>query len=255
MSGVPGVALVEAAFWVLRQPPCAMESRSADPHSASGASPIPYTSPALPSEWPGHKHGSAPLRPSHHSRRRAERPLPPYISGLESTRWPGACRASSMCSWPKPECPTTLWRRWAGPEKGAVSVCVFFRGGESLGVQAGRRLAWRLRRLGVVWGIHWPSGAHSKACRRSARFGRSCPLPRPCIMPLHDTLQMDEVNPHMEDFDVALVIGANDTINSAAIEDPNSVIAGEGMCMVQVEGLVPIRVLSHGRLPALGPAA
>ncbi|RMZ53112.1 hypothetical protein APUTEX25_004936, partial [Auxenochlorella protothecoides] len=38
--------------------------------------------------------------------------------------------------------------------------------------------------------------------------------------------EMDEVNPHMEDFDVALVIGANDTINSAAIEDPNSVIAG-----------------------------
>ena len=29
---------------------------------------------------------------------------------------------------------------------------------------------------------------------------------------------MDEVNPHMESFDLSLVIGANDTVNSAAIE-------------------------------------
>lgn len=36
--------------------------------------------------------------------------------------------------------------------------------------------------------------------------------------------------PHCADFDntdVVLVIGANDTVNSAALEDPNSVIAGE----------------------------
>lgn len=38
--------------------------------------------------------------------------------------------------------------------------------------------------------------------------------------------EMDEINPEMDGFDVALVIGANDTINSAAIDDPNSVIAG-----------------------------
>ena len=31
----------------------------------------------------------------------------------------------------------------------------------------------------------------------------------------------------MESFDLVLVIGANDTVNSAAVEDPNSVIAGE----------------------------
>ncbi len=30
----------------------------------------------------------------------------------------------------------------------------------------------------------------------------------------------------MESFDLALVIGANDTVNSAAVEDPDSVIAG-----------------------------
>lgn len=38
--------------------------------------------------------------------------------------------------------------------------------------------------------------------------------------------EMDEVNPEMEQFDVVLVIGANDTINSAAVDDPKSVIAG-----------------------------
>lgn len=31
-------------------------------------------------------------------------------------------------------------------------------------------------------------------------------------------VQMDEVNPDIESFDLTLVIGANDTINSAALE-------------------------------------
>lgn len=38
--------------------------------------------------------------------------------------------------------------------------------------------------------------------------------------------EMEEINDDFPKADVALVIGANDTINSAAIEDPNSVIAG-----------------------------
>lgn len=38
--------------------------------------------------------------------------------------------------------------------------------------------------------------------------------------------EMDEVNPTMQETDVCLVIGANDTINSAALEDPESPIAG-----------------------------
>jgi H+-translocating NAD(P) transhydrogenase len=39
-------------------------------------------------------------------------------------------------------------------------------------------------------------------------------------------VQMDEINEDFPEVDVALVIGANDTVNSAAVEDPNSVIAG-----------------------------
>jgi len=38
--------------------------------------------------------------------------------------------------------------------------------------------------------------------------------------------EMEEINEHIHESDVTLVIGANDTINSAAEEDPNSPIAG-----------------------------
>jgi len=39
-------------------------------------------------------------------------------------------------------------------------------------------------------------------------------------------LEMDEINDDFPETDVALVIGANDTVNSAAEDDPNSIIAG-----------------------------
>jgi NAD/NADP transhydrogenase beta subunit len=45
-------------------------------------------------------------------------------------------------------------------------------------------------------------------------------------------LEMDEVNPEMSHVDVTMVIGANDTVNSAAEEDPDSAIAG--MPVIQV---------------------
>lgn len=38
--------------------------------------------------------------------------------------------------------------------------------------------------------------------------------------------EMEEVNPKMESFDVVLVVGANDTVNPAAVEDPSSELAG-----------------------------
>jgi len=39
-------------------------------------------------------------------------------------------------------------------------------------------------------------------------------------------LEMEEINDDFPDTDLTLVVGANDTVNSAAIEDPNSIIAG-----------------------------
>jgi H+-translocating NAD(P) transhydrogenase len=45
-------------------------------------------------------------------------------------------------------------------------------------------------------------------------------------VPYDIVLEMDEINDEFPETDLTLVIGANDTINSAALEDPNSIIAG-----------------------------
>merc|ERR1711959_703663 len=45
-------------------------------------------------------------------------------------------------------------------------------------------------------------------------------------VPYDVVLEMDEINDDFADTDLTLVVGANDTVNSAAIEDPNSIIAG-----------------------------
>ena len=45
-------------------------------------------------------------------------------------------------------------------------------------------------------------------------------------VPYDIVLEMEEINEDFASTDVALCIGANDTINSAALDDPNSVIAG-----------------------------
>jgi H+-translocating NAD(P) transhydrogenase subunit beta len=45
-------------------------------------------------------------------------------------------------------------------------------------------------------------------------------------VPYDVVLEMDEINDDLADTDVVLVIGANDTVNPAATEDPASPIAG-----------------------------
>ncbi|XP_077993666.1 NAD(P) transhydrogenase, mitochondrial-like [Glandiceps talaboti] len=45
-------------------------------------------------------------------------------------------------------------------------------------------------------------------------------------VPYDHVLEMDEINDDFPETDLVLVIGANDTVNSAAEEDPNSIIAG-----------------------------
>jgi NAD(P) transhydrogenase len=51
-------------------------------------------------------------------------------------------------------------------------------------------------------------------------------------VPYDMVYEMEEINPEMGDVDVTMVIGANDTVNSAAEEDPESAIAG--MPVIQV---------------------
>eukprot|EP01114_Cavostelium_apophysatum_P018323 TRINITY_DN564_c0_g1_i1.p1 TRINITY_DN564_c0_g1~~TRINITY_DN564_c0_g1_i1.p1 ORF type:complete len:1114 (-),score=361.87 TRINITY_DN564_c0_g1_i1:76-3417(-) len=45
-------------------------------------------------------------------------------------------------------------------------------------------------------------------------------------IPYDIVLEMEEINEDFSHTDLAVVIGANDTVNSAALDDPNSVIAG-----------------------------
>lgn len=45
-------------------------------------------------------------------------------------------------------------------------------------------------------------------------------------VPYDIVLELDEINDEFEDVDVSIVLGANDTVNSAAEDDPNSPIAG-----------------------------
>lgn len=45
-------------------------------------------------------------------------------------------------------------------------------------------------------------------------------------VPYDIVLEMDEINPEMEETDVALVVGANDTVNPGALEDSSSPIYG-----------------------------
>lgn len=53
-------------------------------------------------------------------------------------------------------------------------------------------------------------------------------------MPYDMVHEMEEVNPEMDNVDVTMVIGANDTVNSAAEEDPASAIAGMPVIQVRV---------------------
>ena len=45
-------------------------------------------------------------------------------------------------------------------------------------------------------------------------------------VPYDVVLEMEEINDDFNNTDLVLVIGANDTVNSAAEDDPNSIIAG-----------------------------
>merc|ERR1719507_157452 len=65
-------------------------------------------------------------------------------------------------------------------------------------------------------------------------------------VPYDVVMEMDELNDDFPDTDLALVIGANDTVNSAAEDDPNSIIAGMPVLKVWKAGQVVVMKRSLG---------
>jgi len=65
-------------------------------------------------------------------------------------------------------------------------------------------------------------------------------------VPYDVVLEMDEINDDFTDTDLVLVIGANDTVNSAAEDDPNSIIAGMPVLRVWKAGQTVVMKRSLG---------
>ena len=65
-------------------------------------------------------------------------------------------------------------------------------------------------------------------------------------VPYDVVLEMEEINDDFPKTDITLVVGANDTINSAAEEDPNSIIAGMPVLQVLLAYLLLVtHYLTH----------
>lgn len=65
-------------------------------------------------------------------------------------------------------------------------------------------------------------------------------------VPYDIVLEMDEINSDFNETDLVLVIGANDTVNSSAEEDPNSIIAGMPVLRVWLAKQVVVMKRSLG---------
>ena len=86
-------------------------------------------------------------------------------------------------------------------------------------------ISWAARAASCCLTLLLPAGGLPAPCAKFVTPAVRLVLPvlpvpfvPPAGVPYDIVEEMDEVNPEMESFDLSLVIGANDTVNSAAIE-------------------------------------
>lgn len=91
--------------------------------------------------------------------------------------------------------------------------------------------------IGVKFGVHPVAGRMP---------GQLNVLLAEAGVPYDIVFEMEEINEDWDDIDLTLVIGANDTVNSAAIEDPNSIIAGMPVLEVWKSGEVVVMKRTMG---------
>jgi NAD(P) transhydrogenase subunit beta len=63
-------------------------------------------------------------------------------------------------------------------------------------------------------------------------------------VPYDKLVELEDINPEMPQVDVALVVGANDTVNPSARDDPSSVIAG--MPIIEADRARSVMVVKRG---------
>ena len=94
------------------------------------------------------------------------------------------------------------------------------------------------RGVEVIYGIHPVAGRMP---------GHMNVLLAEADVPYEKLLEMDQINTQMEQVDIALVVGANDTVNPAARTDPTSPIAG--MPIINVDKAQTVIVVKRSLSP------
>merc|ERR1719402_1645681 len=145
------------------------------------------------------------------------RSLPNVILGGWGTSSTGTGKAMEITG------EATVWKVDETVQAMVESKSIIIVPGYGLAVAKGQYPVAELVNILVKKGKNVRFGIHPVAGRMPGQLNV---LLAEAGVPYDVVLEMDELNDDFPDTDLSLVIGANDTVNSAAEDDPNSIIAG-----------------------------